>query len=61
MLQFARWKIITILATVFFGVLFAAPNLMPQNVRESLPGFMPTKTVSLGLDLQGGAHLLLEV
>jgi protein-export membrane protein SecD len=61
MLQFARWKVITILSTVFFGVLFAAPNLMPQNVRDNLPGFMPTKTVNLGLDLQGGAHLLLEV
>ena len=28
--------------------------------RDDLPGFM-RKTVNLGLDLQGGAHMLLEV
>jgi len=43
------------------GLLFAIPNVLPKNVRDNLPGFLPSQTLNLGLDLQGGAHLLLEV
>src|SRR5690606_5413049 len=42
-------------------VLFALPNALPQSAREALPAFMPKNTLNLGLDLQGGSHLLLEV
>ena len=64
MIQIARWKMVLILAVCGLAVLYAAPNLMGKEMREklrSLPGWLPTKTVSLGLDLQGGSHLLLEV
>ncbi|MBI4048092.1 MAG: protein translocase subunit SecD, partial [Devosia nanyangense] len=43
------------------GVLCAIPSFLPENVRESWPGFLPRQTVVLGLDLQGGSHLLLQV
>ncbi|MEM8784326.1 MAG: protein translocase subunit SecD [Pseudomonadota bacterium] len=61
MLYFARWKIILISAVCLVGVLFALPNILPQSVRSGLPTFVPHKTVNLGLDLQGGAHLLLQL
>src|SRR5690606_34462645 len=43
------------------GVLFALPNVLTPAQREALPGFLPDKAMNLGLDLQGGSHLLLEV
>ena len=60
MLYFSRWKIFGILSALLIGLLIASPNVMPQKMRDSLPGFMPSETINLGLDLQGGAHLLLE-
>ena len=61
MLYFAPWKRFTILAVCLIGVLFASPNLLPPETRESLPSWLPRDTVNLGLDLRGGAHLLVEV
>ena len=61
MMNLSRWKVIVAALAVILGVLFALPNALPPNVREQLPGFMPKKTLNLGLDLQGGSYLLLEV
>ena len=43
------------------GILVALPNALPPNVRSHLPAWWANQTVSLGLDLQGGSYLLLEV
>jgi preprotein translocase subunit SecD len=61
MLHFSRWKINLILAVCGLGILFAMPNLLSEEQADALPGWLPHKQISLGLDLQGGAHLLLEV
>lgn len=61
MLYFARWKITLILAVVMFGVLTALPNVLSPGVRDAIPSWLPNQTVHLGLDLQGGSHVLLEV
>ena len=61
MVYFARWKVITVLAIVALGFLFASPNLLNERTAEGLPSFLPHKQVNLGLDLQGGSHLLLQV
>ena len=61
MLYFSRWKIIAITLTLIASLLIALPNALSPQVRENLPGFMPRDTINLGLDLQGGAHMLLEV
>ena len=61
MLHFSRWKITLILGAIMLGLLFAMPNVLPKHVREGLPWPLPKQTLNLGLDLQGGAHLLLEV
>ncbi|MGQ9368431.1 protein translocase subunit SecD [Azospirillum sp. A39] len=65
MVYFAKWKIVLVLLVCALGAVYAAPNLLSrQTVEElqtSLPSWAPTRTVNLGLDLQGGSHLLLEV
>jgi protein-export membrane protein SecD len=61
MLHFPRWQVITIVVVCVLGVLLSLPNFFSEKTLESLPGWVPHKQVSLGLDLQGGSHLLLEV
>lgn len=61
MLYFPRWKIILILGVVFAGFLAAMPNLFSREQLAAFPAWLPHKQISLGLDLRGGAHLLLEV
>ncbi len=60
-MNFPKWKEILIACVCIFGVLFALPNILPKSVLNNLPDFLPNKKVNLGLDLSGGAHLLLEV
>lgn len=61
MIHFAKWKIVLILLISLLGVVYAAPNLLTREEAEQLPSWLPNKQISLGLDLQGGSHLLLEV
>jgi preprotein translocase subunit SecD len=61
MVQLSRWKVILVVLSVVFGVLFALPNVLTPAQREALPGFLPKGTLNLGLDLRGGSYLLLEV
>ncbi len=61
MVYFAKWKIVFILVVCVFGFAFSTPNFLNEKTAESLPTWLPHKQVSLGLDLQGGSHLLLEV
>ena len=44
---------------VMLGLFSAAPNILPQSIKQQLPAWYTTSTLSLGLDLQGGSHLLL--
>ena len=43
------------------GIAFAFPNLLNEEQTEALPSWLPNQKLSLGLDLQGGSHLLFEV
>jgi preprotein translocase subunit SecD len=61
MIALSRWKVIAVVLAVILGALFSLPNALPADVRENLPAFMPKKTLNLGLDLQGGSYLMLEV
>ena len=61
MLYFSTWKTVLIWLVVAIGALVAAPNLYTQNIRDSLPSIFPSRTMTLGLDLQGGSHLLMQV
>ncbi|MDV7338777.1 protein translocase subunit SecD [Terasakiella sp. A23] len=61
MVYFAKWKIALVIAVCLLGVAFAAPNMFDRKTTAELPGWLPNQQISLGLDLQGGSHLLLEV
>jgi preprotein translocase subunit SecD len=60
MLFFTRWKAIAILVTAFLICLCAVPNFFPESTVKNWPAWAQRHVV-LGLDLQGGSHLLLEV
>jgi preprotein translocase subunit SecD len=60
MLYFTRWKIFAIIATALVVCAFAVPNFFPEATVKSWPKWAQRHIV-LGLDLQGGSHLLLEV
>ena len=61
MLHFTRLKIVAILLICLAGLLVALPNFFSKETVASWPSFMPKQQLRLGLDLQGGAHLLLEM
>jgi preprotein translocase subunit SecD len=61
MLRFSSWSIGAILAVCLAGVVFSLPNLFPREQMDRMPDWLPHEQINLGLDLQGGSHLLLEV
>ena len=61
MLRFPGWKIAVILGVCLLGVVLSLPNLFPREQMQRLPDWLPHEQINLGLDLQGGSHLLLEV
>jgi preprotein translocase subunit SecD len=61
MLVLSRWKVLVCLLAVLFGVAFTLPNVIPQKTLDQFPSWVPHQKLNLGLDLQGGSYLLLEV
>src|SRR5262249_26780098 len=60
MLYFTRWKALGIILTALVACLFAVPNFFPEATVKNWPLWAQRRIV-LGLDLQGGSYLLLEV
>ncbi len=60
MLFFTRWKAAGILLAALVVCLFALPNFFSENAVRAWPSWAQRHIV-LGLDLQGGSSLLLEV
>ncbi len=64
MLYIEKWKAVLIALICALGVAYSAPNFWRSataDVDADVPTWLPYQTVSLGLDLQGGVHLLLAV
>lgn len=70
MMRFSRFKTIAVLLLALAGFLYAMPSMLSPDTREAIrkatPSFvpawlMPHQAIVLGLDLQGGSHVLLEV
>lgn len=61
MLHFSPAKTASVLLTLLIGLWLAAPNLMPASWVKAMPSWLPHKTLTLGLDLQGGSYFLLEI
>ncbi|HEX5007807.1 MAG TPA: protein translocase subunit SecD [Hyphomonadaceae bacterium] len=57
LLRFPAWKVAIVIVTIIVGIVLALPNVMPEQYRR----YFPTGPMNLGLDLKGGASILLEV
>ena len=53
-----KWLTLTVIAV---GLLVALPNALNDRMRARLPSWLPHQAVNLGLDLQGGSYLLMQV
>jgi preprotein translocase subunit SecD len=60
MLYFTRWKALAIILGALVVCLCAVPNFFPESTVKNWPTWAQRRLV-LGLDLQGGSYLLLEV
>ncbi|MCA3564227.1 MAG: protein translocase subunit SecD [Methylocystis sp.] len=69
MLKFSKFKIIAVLLLAIASVVYTLPNLWTEATREQVkaafPSWVPAaiiphRAIPLGLDLQGGVHLLME-
>jgi preprotein translocase subunit SecD len=61
MIKVPSWRTVVIAGVCLFGVMSLLPNFLSQATRDSLPSWLPKRAITLGLDLQGGSYLLLEV
>ena len=58
MKNYPIWKSFTVISLVLLGIIFSIPSLVYDENSENW--FLKNK-INLGLDLQGGSYLLLEV
>ncbi|HWJ60061.1 MAG TPA: protein translocase subunit SecD, partial [Sphingomicrobium sp.] len=61
MLDFPRWKVWSVSFVIALGILFSIPSLIAgTTLAKYWPTWLPNQKISLGLDIAGGSHLLLE-
>ena len=61
MLNISKWNLFFVFSVCLLGIYYILPNFYGKSEVTALPSFLSKKQVNLGLDLQGGSHLLLEV
>ncbi|WP_116809093.1 protein translocase subunit SecD [Steroidobacter cummioxidans] len=57
----SKWKLVLYGLIIAVGTFIALPSLFTAQQVESWPDWLPRKQVALGLDLRGGAHMVLEI
>lgn len=60
-MKFPPFRTIAVLLVTLLSVLAVMPNFLSEQTKAGLPGWLPSQEIVLGLDLQGGSHLLLQV
>ena len=58
MKNYPLWKSLLVVIVIFLGIIFSIPSILYKE--DSSNWFLNNK-INLGLDLQGGSYLLLEV
>ncbi|MFT6558662.1 protein translocase subunit SecD [Sneathiella sp.] len=61
MISFPKWKTALVLLVSILGVAYTIPNFIPAEKLVDMPEWAPRQHINLGLDLQGGSHLLMQV
>lgn len=57
----SKWRLVLYGLIILIGSVIALPSLFTAQQLEAWPDWLPRKQVALGLDLRGGAHLVLEI
>src|SRR5262245_25165875 len=57
----SRWKLVSYALIILIGCLIAAPTPFTRQQLAALPNWLPKKQITLGLDLRGGSHLVVEI
>ncbi len=60
-LKMFSWKPALVVAVIIAAVIFVLPTVHMRLTATPQPTLWPKKKINLGLDLQGGMHLVLEV
>jgi preprotein translocase subunit SecD len=60
-LKLTSWRPISVLVVLVLAGIYVLPTLQQIITRSETATLWPHKTINLGLDLQGGMHLVLEV
>ena len=61
MLYVSRWSANIVAAVCVLSLLLCVPSFLSQQTVNRWPFWLPKKQLSLGLDLRGGAHMLLAM
>lgn len=61
MLYFSRWKTAFIWLAVAISAFIASSNLFTDEQLKGMPSWYSGNKVTLGLDLQGGSHIMLKI
>src|SRR5690606_11397445 len=55
------FRLIAVLLVTLVSIIAVLPNFLSDETVAGMPDFLPKDEIVLGLDLQGGSHLLLQV
>jgi protein-export membrane protein SecD len=60
-MHYSRWQTIAIFAALVLGLILSVPNVLPTAQQDWARANLGLRPMTLGLDLQGGANVLLEL
>ncbi len=60
-MHYSRWQTISIFASLVLALFLALPNVLPTTQQDWMRNNLGLRPMTLGLDLQGGANVLLEL
>lgn len=55
------WKLLSVIGVIIIALIMVLPTIGMYVQKTDTPTMWPNKKINLGLDLQGGMHLVLEV
>ena len=56
-----KWKAASAFIVTLLGVYFVLPSFLSEEASEQYKSYLPSSKINLGLDLQGGIHMVLGV
>jgi SecD/SecF fusion protein len=60
-MRYPKFKALAYIGIVFMGIITALPSILPGQYLADTPNWYQQHKITLGLDLRGGSHLLLQM